>query len=95
MPLRTLHAAVVAAEVDLHGMTVDQAERRVEGFLRAMTVREPGGVVRIITGRGVRSPGPPVLQEAVRDALTGWLSELVDDWAVDRGGGAYLVRLRD
>ena len=84
----------MVGELDLHGFTVDQAERRVEGFLRAMAVREPGRVVRIITGRGVGAGTAPVLQSAVREGLTGWASEWVADWSVDLGGGAFLVRVR-
>lgn len=81
-------------ELDLHGLTVDQAERRFESFLRALAVREPGSVVRVITGRGVGAGRAPVIQGAVRDGLTSWASEWVDDWSVDAGGGAFLVRIR-
>ena len=85
---------MVAAELDLHGYTVDAAERRLESFLDAQAVRAPDEVVRVITGKGTRTGGPPVLLKAVREALTGWLSHRVSDWAVDMGGGAYLVRVR-
>lgn len=91
---RTLHGSVVAAELDLHGYTVAEAEARLERFLVTEAGRDPSVVVRVITGRGTRSSGPPVLQPAVREALTGWLRHRVDDWAVDVGGGGYLVRLR-
>jgi DNA-nicking Smr family endonuclease len=86
---------VVVGELDLHGLTLDQAERRVEGFLRARAVRDAGGVVRIITGRGASAGRAPVIQGAVRQALDGWASEWVADWSVDAGGGAFLVRVRD
>lgn len=86
--------SVVMAELDLHGFTADAAERRLEGFLETHAVRSPGEVVRVITGRGTRSSGAPVLQELVRDALTNSLRHQVADWAVDIGGGAYLVRMR-
>ena len=91
---RTLHTAVVAAELDLHGHTMDAAERRLEGFLDTQAVRAPGEVVRIVTGKGTRSGGPPVLMETVREALNGWLAHRVSAWAVDIGGGAYLVEVR-
>lgn len=91
---RTLHSALVADQLDLHGDTADQAERRLEMFLDRVAATAPGEVVRVITGRGTGSPGPPVLQGAVRDALNGWLSHRVAEWAVDVGGGAYLVRVR-
>ncbi len=90
---RTLHMSVVMAELDLHGFTADDAKRRLEGFLETHAVRSPGEVVRVITGRGTRSSGAPVLQERVRDALTGSMRHRVADWAVDMGGGAYLVKL--
>ena len=90
---RTLHGAVVTEELDLHGYTLEAAERRLEAFLDTQAVRSAGVVVRIVTGKGTGSGGPPVLQEAVREALTGWMAHRVSDWAVDMGGGAYLVRL--
>lgn len=91
---RTLHSAVVVEELDLHGHTVDEAERRLEIFLDRVARTSPGDVVRVITGRGARSAGPPVLQGAVRDALNGWLGHRVAEWAVDMGSGAYLVRVK-
>jgi DNA-nicking Smr family endonuclease len=90
----TLHGQVVVAELDLHGHTAEQAERRLEMFLVRVAGSSPGGVVRVVTGRGRGSARGPVLQAVVREALTGWLRHRVADWAVDVGGGAYLVRLR-
>jgi DNA-nicking Smr family endonuclease len=91
---RTLHTEPVVEELDLHGHFADEAERRLEMFLERVARTDPGGVVRVITGRGASSGSPPVLQPLVREALTGWLRALVADWAVDVGGGAYLVRLK-
>jgi DNA-nicking Smr family endonuclease len=91
---RTLHTEPVAGELDLHGLTADRAEHRLEMFLDRVAVTSPGQVVRVITGRGAGSAGGPVLQGVVRDALTGWLRHRVADWAVDVGSGAYLVRVR-
>lgn len=93
-PPRTLHGAVVTDELDLHGFTLEAAERRVERFLDTHAVRSRGDVVRIITGKGTGGT-PAVLQEAVRDALTGWMAHRVSNWSVDVGGGAYLVQLSD
>ncbi|MEX2471235.1 MAG: Smr/MutS family protein [Gemmatimonadota bacterium] len=90
---RTLHVEIVVDELDLHGFTADAAERRLESFLDTHVVRSPGQVVRIITGRGTRSAGAPVLLDVVREGLTGWLAHRVDEWVVDVGGGAYLVRV--
>ncbi len=85
---------MVVAEVDLHGLDQERAEDRVESFLRIWSVREPGGVVRIITGRGAGSHGPAVLRDAIRAALSGWAGDWVVAWSVEQGGGAYLARLR-
>jgi DNA-nicking Smr family endonuclease len=90
---RTLHGTVVAGELDLHGQTAEQAERRLELFLERMAATAPGAVVRVITGRGAGTAGGP-LQSLVREALAGWLRHRVAEWAVDVGSGAYLVRLR-
>ena len=93
-PPRTLHTEPVVDELDLHRHTAEEAERRLEMFLDRVSVTARDQVVRIITGRGAGSPGRPVLQGVVRDALNGWLSHRVAEWAVDVGSGAYLVRVR-
>ena len=58
-PTRTLHSAIVTEELDLHGHTADEAEHRLELFLDRVARTSPGEVVRVITGRGARSGGPP------------------------------------
>lgn len=85
--------SVVMAELDLHGFTVEGASRRLESFLETQAVRAPGKVVRVITGRGTGSSGAPVVQQRVRELITGDLAHRVADWAVDVGGGAYLLRI--
>ena len=56
------------AELDLHGLTGPQAEARTENFIAA--VRQRGfSVVRIITGRGLHSDGPPVLPGVVEEKM--------------------------
>jgi DNA-nicking Smr family endonuclease len=68
---RRLHEGRFAVQdfLDLHGFTVDEAESRVEGFLRSSRLN---GLrcVKIIHGRGLKSAHGPVLKEA----LLGWLS---------------------
>lgn len=93
-PPRTLHTEPVVDEVDLHGLTAEAAERRLEMFMDRVAVTARDQVVRVITGRGGGSAGKPVLQGVVRDALNGWLADRVAEWAVDVGSGAYLVRVR-
>ena len=90
---RTLHTEPIVGELDLHGATAEEAERRLEMLLERVTATSPGEVVRVVTGRGAGSAGQPVLQAVVRDALNGWLRHRVAEWAVDVGGGAYLVRV--
>lgn len=49
-------------EIDLHGLTVPEAELKVKNFL--ITSRQLGvRAVRVITGKGIHSPGLPVLPE--------------------------------
>lgn len=91
---QTLHTERVVDELDLHGLTADQAEQRLEMFMERVAVTAKGEVVRVITGRGAGSAAKPVLQGVVRDALVGWLQHRVVEWAVDVGSGAYLVRVR-
>lgn len=92
---RTLHGAFPVATLDLHGLRAHQIEGRVGGFLRQWSVREPGAVVEIITGKGNRSEAGPVLFGAVRDLLEHEFADLVDDSALARGAGGWMVRLRD
>jgi DNA-nicking Smr family endonuclease len=93
-PVRTLHGSFPRDTLDLHGMHARSAEGEVRRFLEQWTAIEPGAVVRVITGKGNNSEGPPVLRGRVRELLTGGLAPLVDDFVLEMGGGSYLVRLR-
>ncbi len=93
-PIRTLHGSLPEETLDLHGMSAQEAERRVEFFLDRWARSEPGAVLRIITGKGARSPGTPVLRGRVRELLDEELTGVVQEWAVDAGGGGFLVRVR-
>jgi DNA-nicking Smr family endonuclease len=75
-----------ADKLDLHGMTAAQAEPRV--------MAASGRVVHIITGKGNRSEGAPVLPGLVRDLLDDDLTRLVREVAGLPGGGGVAVRLR-
>lgn len=57
------------AELDLHGLTGPQAESRAESFISSARQR---GIffVRIITGRGLHSNGPPVLPGVIEEKMT-------------------------
>ena len=80
-------------KLDLHGMNARQAETRVRFFLERHATTSPGRVVHIITGKGTRSEGAPVLPGLVREMLQDDLSELVAEWAGLHGGGGFAVRI--
>ncbi len=89
----TLYGAQVDSELDLHGLGADQALRRVRSFLDTWQLRRPGAILRIITGRGNRSSGAPVLLEAVRELLNGERGHQISEVIPDAGGGGWVVRL--
>jgi DNA-nicking Smr family endonuclease len=86
--------AQVVAELDLHRMTSTEATAAARAFLEGRHRGGQSGVVRIITGRGRGSAGPPVLRGAVKRLLVGPLRTIVADYALDDSGGAFLVRVR-
>ena len=83
------------ATFDLHGLSVLEAVTRTEQFLRAQAKARPGGVVRLITGRGRSGGGAPIrtrtrtLLRALRESR-----QLVADFALEDSEGSFLVRLR-
>ena len=79
--------------LDLHGETADSARRKAEAWLR--TQRAAGERhVRLITGRGNRSAGPPVLRVEIEHLLRDLAGDLVTRSALEAGGGAIRVELR-
>jgi hypothetical protein len=78
--------------LDLHGHTGDEARRAAERWLRA---RQSSGerTVVVVTGRGNRSSGPPVLRAEIEHLLES-LSSVVDAFDLVDGGGAFRVTLR-
>ena len=93
-PVDSILAKPVEAETDLHGLDARSALIRLESFLSRWAQTNPGAVVRVITGRGNRSDSGPVLKPLVRELLGGPLAQYVERYAVDQGGGAYLVQVR-
>lgn len=79
--------------LDLHGMTGDEAARTTERWLRA---RQAEGVrtVVVVTGRGLRSRGLPVLRAEVEHLLAGLEGTLVAAWERAHDGGSVRVQLR-
>lgn len=86
---------VVRDELDLHGLIVVEASRKVARFI-AESVKTERNCVRIVHGKGLRSPGRvPVL----RGKIAGWLSKREEVLAfcssprLDGGTGAVYVLL--
>jgi DNA-nicking Smr family endonuclease len=81
--------------LDLHGQSVAEALANAERFLRAQARARPGGVVRVITGRGRAGGGAPIrtrirtLLRAMRDT-----GRPVRDYVLEDSEGSFLVRLR-
>ena len=87
---------VVQDHLDLHGLTVPEARQLLAEFL-AHCVRDGLRCVRIVHGKGLRSPNrEPVLKKKV----AGWLMQRDEVLAycqapaTSGGGGAVLVLLR-
>ncbi len=78
--------------LDLHGETAERARRIAERWLRE---QQAAGVwlVRVVTGRGLRSVGPPVLRGEIEDLLGSLRGSVVSKAAGDSGGGAFRVEL--
>jgi hypothetical protein len=79
--------------LDLHGETADAAVRRTEQWLRARA-SEGARTVRVITGWGRHSAGPPVLRGEVETLLVRLRGTLVADATLEVGGGAFRIELR-
>ena len=80
-------------KLDLHGMNAQQAESRVRFFFQRHAVTSSGRVVHVITGKGSRSEGAPVLPGLVREMLEDELAPVVAEWAGLHGGGGFAVRI--
>ncbi len=76
--------------LDLHGKTAVEARAAVERCMRS----SGGKLVLIITGKGKRSAGGPVLKTLVRGMLKGSLAPYVREWSLDAGDGGYRVLAR-
>jgi DNA-nicking Smr family endonuclease len=79
---------------DLHGQGVVEAVANAERFLRAQARARPGGVVRLVTGRGKAGGGAPI-RTRVRTLLRGMRDDrtVVRDYVLEEGEGSFLVRL--
>ena len=95
---RRLRRSTATDELDLHGMTAAEAERRLHHFLTTACTRGHR-LVRIIVGKGRRGPGG---RGVLRTHIASWLTDppaayvvraFVSSKAGDGGDGAILVEL--
>lgn len=84
-------------EIDLHGLTRDEAIDALVSFIAAAVKRGQQAVL-VIAGKGVHSAGEPVLNGAVRSWLAKegkeWVSEFVPAPQQMGGDGAFVVFLK-
>jgi DNA-nicking Smr family endonuclease len=82
---------VVQSELDLHGLTVDEARDALADYV--VDARSRGlRCVRVIHGKGLSSPNrEPILKSKVRRWLTQWESVLAYSEAPRHGGGSGAV----
>lgn len=97
--LRQLKRGVISVErqLDLHGLTREEALAALPRFLQSAAAHGEKAVL-VITGKGMNSPGEPVLLQAV----AGWLRDAGKKLVVEfapapremGGSGAFVVFLR-
>jgi DNA-nicking Smr family endonuclease len=88
----------IQAHIDLHGLSVVEAERAVDDFLRE-AIRSGKRAVLVVHGRGLSSPRRPILKTKVRDWLTRgtwrkYVMAFTSARLCDGGAGATYVLLR-
>lgn len=87
----------VQETIDLHGMTLVEAEEVLSGFFRE-AIRKRLFCVKVIHGRGLRSPQGPVLKEALKRLLHRSFSKWVLAYSTarhcDGGLGATYIILK-
>jgi DNA-nicking Smr family endonuclease len=88
----------IQAHIDLHGLTAESAKEAFETFLHA-AIHSGKRAVLIIHGRGLSSPGEPVLKNKIREWLSQsyWLKRVIayaSAQSHDGGAGATYVLLR-
>ncbi|MEW6739720.1 MAG: Smr/MutS family protein [Nitrospirota bacterium] len=97
--VRKLHEGRFSVQdfLDLHGFTVEDAEVEVENFIKG-SLKKGFRCVKIIHGRGLRSPKGPVLKDAIAQWLAGRYRKHVIAFVTarqcDGGLGAIYVMLK-
>ncbi|MEW6570447.1 MAG: Smr/MutS family protein [Nitrospirota bacterium] len=83
--------------IDLHGMTVDEAEQALNTFF-SEAIRKRLFCIKVIHGRGLRSAKGPVLKEALKKWLCGrfrkWILAYSTAKDCDGGLGATYIILK-
>lgn len=85
-------------QLDLHGLTRDEALENLDRFVKGAYNRIQKGVL-VITGKGNNSPGEPVLKAAVagwlRESGKGMVAEFVQAPNDMGGSGAFVIFLKE
>lgn len=88
----------VQDSIDLHGMTLIEAERAFSGFFND-AIKRHLFCIKVIHGRGLRSPNGPVLKEALKRWLCGsfckWVLAYASAKDCDGGLGATYIILKN
>lgn len=89
----------IQANLDLHGLNSAEAKKEFEAFLKR-TIYTGKRAVLVIHGRGLSSPGEPVLKAKVHEWLTRshwrkWVIAFTSAASHDGGAGATYILLRD
>ncbi len=83
--------------IDLHGMTLGEAKDALSLFFKE-AIKKNLFCIKVIHGRGLRSPGKPVLKEALKKLLQGqfkkWILAYSTARDCDGGLGATYVILK-
>lgn len=83
--------------IDLHGMTLGEAKDALSLFFKE-AIKKNLFCIKVIHGRGLRSPGKPVLKEALKQLLQGqfkkWILAYSTARDCDGGLGATYVVLK-
>jgi len=82
------------ATIDLHRLTRLEARQWLASELKILSRSAKGGILHVITGRGMHSNGSEVLRPFVRSLLNGSLCGYVADVVESVDGGSWRVRLR-
>ena len=96
-PLFPLRSFLPESQIDLHGLTADEAEKKTHSYL--LTQKQRGRKsLRIITGKGLHSLGPGVLRDVVEIVLkeavsTGMVAGYCWEQKQKEKSGAVLVFL--